>query len=215
MSQTATSNLNNQTIAGGKKAWGKTFSVPSQFKNALKLTFEINFAPGFSFDDGPTDARGKVGGIFVGSGSASGCNHSEAASLRLMWEHQRSAQAYTYIPTSSRGKQPGFVKSMGDPNCGLGIWRSDFNNIFKNTGTWNTVTLGVKLNTVGKNDGKIYMSITNNERTITRESDGFVWRTKDWPITSISFNSFFGGDVNMGRVKPSTFQIRNIRAGPY
>jgi len=215
MSETATSYLDNTTIASGKKAWGKTFPVPPQFKNALKLTFEINFAPGFSFDDGPTDARGKVGGIFIGEGAASGCSHSEAASLRLMWDHGRTAQAYTYIPTSSRGKQPDFVNKIGNPKCGLHIWRDDFRGIFKNTGTWNTVTLGVYLNTVGKNDGKIYMSIVTNERTLTKESGGFIWRNKDWPITSISFNSFFGGDQNMRRVKPSTFQIRNIRVSSY
>ena len=216
MGETITSNLNNKTIAGGKKAWGKTWPVPKQFANGAKLTFEINFAPGFSFDDGPTDARGKVGGLKVGTGAASGCNHSDtAASLRLMWEHQRTAQAYTYIPTSTRGKQPGFVNALGNPDCGLGIWKKDFNNIFASTGSWYTVTLGILMNDVGKNNGKIYMSITG-PKSLTRESDGMIWRVRNgMDINTVEMNSFFGGDGNMTKVKPSSFQLRNVRIAAY
>jgi hypothetical protein len=216
MGETITSKLNNKTIAGGGKAWGKSWPVPSQFKKSAKLSFEINFAPGFSFDNGSTDARGKVGGLKVGSGSSSGCKHSDTgASLRLMWEHNRSAQAYTYIPTSSKGKQPGFINAMGNPNCGLGIWKKDFNNIFASTGSWYTVTLGILLNDVGKNNGKIYMSVTG-PKSLTRESDGMIWITKSGTtINQIEFNSFFGGDGNMTKVKPSSFQLRNVRIGSY
>jgi hypothetical protein len=216
MGETITSNLNNKTIAGGKKAWGKSWPVPSQFKNGAKLSFEINFAPGFSFDDGPTDARGKVGGLHIGSGAASGCSHSDTGgSLRLMWEHQRSGQAYTYFPTSTKGKQPAFITAMGDPNCGLGIWKKDFNQIFSATGSWYTVTLGILMNDVGKNNGKLYMSVAG-PKSLTRESDGIIWRVRNgMDISEINFNSFFGGDNNMTRVKPSSFQLRNVRIGPY
>lgn len=214
MSETVTSNMNNKTIAGGKKAWGKTFNVPSQFSLGAKLTFDINFAPGFSFDNNSTGSRGKIGGLFVGQGSASGCNHSEAASHRLMFEHNRSALSYVYIPTSTRGKQPAFINALGDPRCGLSVWKKELDNIFSATGSWYTVTVGIKLNTVGKNDGYSYMEITG-PKSIKLETGGMVWRMKDWGITKADFNTFFGGDGNMTKVTPSSLQIRNIRIGPY
>ena len=216
MSSTKTVNLDGSTIAGGRKAWSQSWKVPSQFQNAVKLSFDINFAPGFSFDDGPTDARGKVGGIFIGSGAASGCSHSDtAASLRLMWEHQRTAQAYSYFPVSTKGKQPAFINAMGDPSCGLGVWKKEFNGIFQNTGSWYNVVLGVKLNDVGQNNGKMYMSITG-PKNLMKESDGIIWRTRSgMNVNSVDFVSFFGGDQNMTKVKPSSFQIKNIQLFPY
>jgi HAMP domain-containing protein len=216
--ETYTSHLTNKTIAGGAKAWGKTWPVPSQFKNAAKLTFEINFAPGFSFDTGPTDEKGKVGGLKIGEGDSSGCHHSEAASLRLMWEKNRSAQAYSYFPESTwRKGQPAFIEAYDWPNCGLGIWQKDFDNIFSATGQWYTVTLGVLLNDIGRNNGKIYLRVSG-PKTLEREGTGVIWRTagtKNPFINQIEFNSFFGGGKNMKNTRPSTFQLRNVRIGPY
>ena len=215
--KTYTSKLSNKTIAGGAKAWGETWTVPAQFKRAAKLSFEINFAPGFSFDakDGE---RGKVGGLKIGEGKSSGCKHSEASSLRLMWERNRTAQAYTYLPESTwRKSQPDFIEKYKWPQCGLGIWDKDFDNIFSETGQWYTVVLGAKLNDIGQRNGKIYMKITG-PKNLEREGDGVVWvtsGTKNPFITQIEFLSFFGGGDRMKSVKPSTFQLRNIRIGPY
>ena len=216
-------NLSNKTTStGGGRGFSQKWPIPSQFKNAVKMSFDINFQPGFSFGNNTHSEGGKVGGIFVGSGAASGCRHTDGgSSLRLVWDggpdkrfKGSGASAYTYIPTSSRGKQPDFVNKEGDPNCGLHLWRKESDNIFSEVGSWYHVVLGIKLNDVGKSNGKIYYSITG-PKNLTRESDGFMWRTADYVITHAEVSSFFGGGGNQMNVLPSTYLIKNVTLSPY
>jgi hypothetical protein len=186
------------------------------------MSFDINFQPGFSFGNNNHSEGGKVGGLHVGSGAASGCRHTDSgSSLRLVWDggpdkrfKGSGASAYTYIPTSSRGKQPDFVNKEGDPNCGLHLWRKESDNIFSEVGSWYHVVLGIKLNDVGKSNGKIYYSITG-PKNLTRESDGFMWRTSNYDIREASISSFFGGGGNQMNVWPSTYLLKNVMLSSY
>ena len=215
-------NLSNKTTAGGGRGFSQKWPIPSQFKNAVKMSFDINFQPGFSFGNNTHSEGGKVGGLHVGSGAASGCRHTDSgSSLRLVFDggpdkrfKGSGASAYTYIPTSSRGKQPDFVNKEGDPNCGLHLWRKESDNIFSETGSWYHVVLGIKLNDVGKNNGKIYYSITG-PKNLTREADGFIWRTSNYDIREASISSFFGGGGWEKKVLPSTFLIKNVMLSAY
>ena len=216
-------NLSNKTIAqGGGRGFSQKWPIPSQFKNACKMSFDINFQPGFSFGNNNHSEGGKVGGLHVGSGAASGCRHTDSgSSLRLVWDggpdkrfKGSGASAYTYIPTSSRGKQPDFVNKEGDPNCGLHLWRKESDNIFSEVGSWYHVVLGIKLNDVGKSNGKIYYSITG-PKNLTRESDGFMWRTSNYDIREASISSFFGGGGNQMNVLPSTYLLKNVMLSSY
>ena len=216
-------NLSNKTTStGGGRGFSQKWPIPSQFKNAVKMSFDINFQPGFSFGNNNHSEGGKVGGLRVGSGAASGCRHTDSgSSLRLVWDGGpdrrflgSGASAYTYIPTSSRGKQPDFVNKEGDPNCGLHLWRKESDNIFSEVGSWYRVVLGIKLNDVGKSNGKIYYSITG-PKNLTRESDGFMWRTSNYTISEASVSSFFGGGGNQSKVLPSTYLLKNVMLSPY
>ena len=215
-------NLSNKTTSGGGRGFSQKWPIPSQFKKACKMSFDINFQPGFSFGNNNHSEGGKVGGLHVGSGAASGCRHTDSgSSLRLVWDggpdkrfKGSGASAYTYIPTSSRGKQPDFVNKEGDPNCGLHLWRKESDNIFSEVGSWYHVVLGIRLNDVGKSNGKIYYSITG-PKNLTRESDGFMWRTSNYDIREASISSFFGGGGNQMNVLPSTYLIKNVMLSPY
>ena len=216
-------NLSNQTIAqGGGRGIKEKWPIPKQFQNAVKMSFDINFLPGFSFGNNDHSEGGKVGGLFVGKGAASGCNHTDSgSSLRLVWDggpdrrfKGSGASAYTYIPTSSRGKQPDFVNKEGDPDCGLHLWRKESDNIFSQTGSWYHVVLGIKLNDVGKSNGSIYYSITG-PKNITKEADGFMWRTSNYVITHAELSSFFGGGGNQKNVLPSTYLVKNVKLSNY
>jgi hypothetical protein len=216
-------NLSNKTTStGGGRGFSQKWPIPSQFKNAVKMSFDINFQPGFSFGNNNHSEGGKVGGLHVGSGAASGCRHTDSgSSLRLVWDggpdkrfKGSGASAYTYIPTSSRGKQPDFVNKEGDPNCGLHLWRKESDNIFSEVGSWYHVVLGIQLNDVGKSNGKIYYSITG-PKNLTRESDGFMWRTSNYTISEASISSFFGGGGNQSKVLPSTYLLKNVMLSPY
>jgi len=216
-------NLSNQTIAGnGGRGIKEKWTIPKQFQDAVKMSFDINFQPGFSFGNNDHSEGGKVGGLFVGSGAASGCRHTDSgSSLRLVWDggpdrrfKGSGASAYTYLPTGARGKQPAFVEKEGWPKCGYHFWRNESDNIFSQTGSWYNVVLGIKLNDVGKSNGKIYYSITG-PKNLTREADGIIWRTGNYPITHAELSSFFGGGGNQNNVRPSTYLIKNVKLSNY
>jgi hypothetical protein len=216
-------NLSNKTTAGGGRGISEKWPVPSQFKNAVKMSFDINFQPGFSFVNNTTSEGGKVGGLHVGKGAASGCRHtSDGSSLRLVWQRGNNknrkgsgASAYTYLPTGTRGKQPAFVEKQGSPNCGLHLFRDDLDQIFSNTGSWYNVTLGIQLNDVGRSNGKIFFEI-KGPKSFRAEESGMMWRTSaSMDIREASISSFFGGGGQEKNVNPSTFLIKNVMLSPY
>jgi len=216
-------NLSNKTTAGGGRGISEKWPVPSQFKNAVKMSFDINFQPGFSFVNNTTSEGGKVGGLHVGKGAASGCRHTpDGSSLRLVWQRGNNknrkgsgASAYTYLPTGTRGKQPAFVEKQGSPDCGLHLFRDDLDQIFSNTGSWYNVTLGIQLNDVGRSNGKIFFEI-KGPKSFRAEESGMMWRTSaSMDIREASISSFFGGGGQEKNVNPSTFLIKNVMLSPY
>jgi hypothetical protein len=216
-------NLSNKTTSGGGRGFSQKWPVPSQFKNAVKLSFDINFQPGFSFGNNNHSEGGKVGGLHVGKGAASGCRHTrDGSSLRLVWDggpdkrfKGSGASAYTYLPVGTKGKQPAFIEKDGSPDCGFHFWRKESDNIFSATGSWYNVVLGIKLNDVGKNNGKIYYEI-KGPKSFRAEEGGIVWRElNDMDISEASISSFFGGGGNQDKVLPSTYLLKNVMLSPY
>jgi hypothetical protein len=216
-------NLSNKTTAGGGRGFSQKWPVPSQFKNAVKMSFDINFQPGFSFGNNNHSEGGKVGGLHVGKGAASGCRHTrDGSSLRLVWDggpdkrfKGSGASAYTYLPVGTKGKQPAFIEKDGSPNCGFHFWRKESDNIFSATGSWYNVVLGIQLNDVGKNNGKIYYEI-KGPKSFRAEEGGVIWRElNDMFIREASISSFFGGGGNQSKVLPSTYLLKNVMLSSY
>jgi hypothetical protein len=216
-------NLSNKTTAGGGRGFSQKWPIPSQFKNAVKMSFDINFQPGFSFGNNNHSEGGKVGGLHVGKGAASGCRHTrDGSSLRLVWDggpdkrfKGSGASAYTYLPVGTKGKQPAFIEKEGSPNCGFHIWRKESDNIFSNTGSWYNVVLGIKLNDVGKNNGSIYYEI-RGPKSFRAEEGGVIWRElNDMFIREASISSFFGGGGWERKVLPSTYLLKNVILSAY
>jgi len=216
-------NLSNKTTAGGGRGFSQKWPVPSQFQNAVKMSFDINFQPGFSFGNNNHSEGGKVGGLHVGKGAASGCRHTrDGSSLRLVWDggpdkrfKGSGASAYTYLPVGTKGKQPAFIEKDGSPNCGFHFWRKESDNIFSATGSWYNVVLGIQLNDVGKNNGKIYYEI-KGPKSFRAEEGGVIWRERnDMNIREASISSFFGGGGNQDKVLPSTYLIKNVMLSAY
>ena len=217
-------NLSNKTIAqGGGRGFSQKWPIPSQFKNAVKMSFDINFQPGFSFGNNDHSEGGKVGGLHVGKGAASGCRHTrDGSSLRLVWDggpdkrfKGSGASAYTYLPVGTKGKQPAFIEKDGSPNCGFHFWRNESDNIFSEVGSWYNVVLGIKLNDVGKNNGKIYYEI-KGPKSFRAEEGGVIWRERgDMDIREASISSFFGGGGNQTKVRPSTYLLKNVMLSSY
>lgn len=187
--------------AGNPKPGGRTFKgAPFPISSGgVVVSFEIMFDAGYEWSCG-----GKIGGLFVGTGSASGCDYStNGASNRINFGRNGGMKSYVYIPEGSAGKQPSELSSP--PNCGQKVFEDDFANSFT-PGKWYTVHCGIRLNTVGKSDGKLLVGLNDKVRVL----NGVLWRLSNLPITRFSFNPFHGGGCLASR--QSSLNLRNVRA---
>lgn len=179
-------------------ALNKTYRAPFPLAaTGCVVRFEIKFGPPFEWG-----CRGKVGGIHIGPGAASGGRYSSnGASHRLMWDRGGGAYAYVYIPSGSAGRQPAPLRNPG--TNGQLVFQRDFAGVFR-VGQWYVVELGVRLNTVGANDGVLMLSINGKRRIL----NGVVWRLSNLPIQSFSFGVFHGGPCKA--TQNSIMNMRNV-----
>lgn len=174
-------------------------------RGGLLVSFQVKFHKGFEWG-----CRGKIGGIFVGTGQASGFRQSKrGASHRVMWDSDGGAHAYVYVPKGSvRLQPPELDQRTAD---GQSVWLEDFAGALRKPDAWHDVRLGVKLNSVRngvpRNDGKMLLRINGLERVL----DGVVWRLfDDVAIESFVINVFHGGPCHATR--GSTLEIRRVKA---
>lgn len=150
------------------------------------FAFDVYFARGWNFSQG-----GKIGGLFVGTGDASGYAHSPTASShRIMWQKDGGAISYLYPPSGLPQTDP----TLQDSGHGIGYFKDIFPAGTLKVGAWNSVVLGVKLNTFSASlpnaDGVATLQI-NGVRGVKND---IRWaRSPDLLITSLQFNTFFGG----------------------
>jgi hypothetical protein len=159
------------------------------------VSFQVYFGNGFDYIGG-FQYGGKIAGFHVGDprSKASGKEHSEAASFRMMWRERGSAVGYVYVPKGV--EQPDkSLEPTGESDPGVDIFKGVFPEKTLKLGQWNTIKIGVKLNTFdadGKPRGDGRATLTINGKGA--EKTNIVWR--DDPARKISlfkFNTFFGG----------------------
>jgi hypothetical protein len=151
------------------------------------MTFKVLFEPGWHFSKG-----GKVGGFFVGHGEASGYQHSPTGSShRLMWQRGGGAIAYIYPPSGLAQKDP----ALQPEGHGIGYFKDLFPEGTLKVGTWNTVTLGIRINSfradgTPRADGVATLRING----MLGVKDDIRWsRSSDLIVSQFRFNTFFGG----------------------
>lgn len=152
------------------------------------IAFDVYFARGWNFCKG-----GKIGGLFIGTGSASGYEHSPTGSShRIMWQKDGGAISYLYPPSDLPQVDP----KLQDSGHGIGYFGNDiFPAGTLKVGAWNKVELGVKLNTFTASgqpnaDGVATLQING----VQGVKNDIRWaRSPDLLITSFQFNTFFGG----------------------
>lgn len=170
---------------------------PLRRKGGIVAAFDIFFQPGFEWS-----CRGKVGGLFVGTGAASGGRYStDGASHRLMWEGNGDAFSYVYVPLNSYDRQPPALRRVR--SYGQGVFEDDFRGALK-TGVWHHVELGVRLNSVGRSDGALLLSVDGKTRVL----EGVMWRYQDLDIQGFHINVFHGGGCLATR--NSSLTLKNI-----
>jgi hypothetical protein len=156
----------------------------------LELRYRLAFAPTFDPRDG-----GKLPGIFL---TDPACSKTDAgsggrfsdhmASLRLMWRADMQAEAYVYATAAH--SSPEYLQlpsSHFNPEYGDSVWRGLVN--FRKEG-WNDVRLRVKLNTLGKNNGTMMISVNDSKLVF----DKMCWRrVGDVVVAAVFFSTFYGG----------------------
>lgn len=156
-------------------------------RRAAAVAFDVFFAPGWHFSKG-----GKLGGLFMGQGKASGYRHSPTSSShRIMWQAGGGAIAYIYPPADLPQEDPRLRAS----GCGVGYFKDLFPAGTLKPGRWNRVVLGVQLNSFGPDgepaaDGVATLAING---TTGRKADIRWVRSPDLAIESFELNTFFGG----------------------
>ena len=194
-----TVNIRRGMGAGAQHALQRDYKNRFPIRDACVVGFDIWFDKGFEFG-----CKGKIGGLQIGTGKASGGQYSSnGATHRMMWDRDgKTAYAYVYIPQGTASRQPGPLSNPGQ--YGESVWKTEFAGQLK-TGEWLRVELGVKLNTPGRNDGKMFMRVGDVDKTL----DNVYWRTSGtMDITKFGFGIFHGGPCKAER--NSTLQIRNV-----
>lgn len=164
-------------------------SAPSGLPGVSALmSFQVYFEPGWDWSGG-----GKLTGFSIGTGDASGGNHSPTgASCRMSFKTGGGAWMYVYPPEGLAQEDPDLRKDAG---TGIGLFRDNFPPGTLKVGQWNDVQIGVRVNTFDSNgkpnaDGSSFLRV--NDRSATLKN--IRWsRSKDLVITSYNFTSFFGG----------------------
>lgn len=187
------------TGAGKKHAGSRDFrDRPFPVSTGAVVSFDVKFDANFEWSCG-----GKIGGLFVGTGKASGGNYSaNGASHRVMWDDDGGVFSYVYIPKGSDNRQPALLSKAG--NYGQGIFKDEFARSFT-TDKWYTVHCGIQLNSPGKSDGKLLFGVNSKIKVL----NGVVWRLNSDPVTRFSFGLFHGGPCSAAR--QSTANLRNVR----
>lgn len=192
------------------EASGISFSCENRHvkgASGLIVSFEVYFDPArWDWSRG-----GKVGGIFVGPGVASGYRHSEnGASHRMMWQRDGGAISYIYPPANLPQQDP----KLKDEGHGVGFFADTFPAGTLKKGQWNSVAIGVKLNTFdGKAPNPDGMSLLriNGATGILRN---IRWaRSPDIRIDSFLYGTFFGGPEPA--LVDSVSYVRNFKLHPF
>lgn len=178
--------------------------VPSDH---VLLSYEVYFPEEFKWVKG-----GKMAGLSIGVGDvdASGGDwKDDGGSFRVMWREDGQAIAYVYLPMQickhgRKKDRDGTLDIQGKEfqeaatgtagkHAGLDLWFKSGNPLHLKKGAWNTISVEVRLNTVGKANGFLGLTVNGEKRTL----DSVLYRTDpDVHVNWVLFASFFGGSTD-------------------
>ena len=144
-------------------------AIPS---SCMHLDYKVRFAPGFQFVKG-----GKLPGLGGGKGNSGGNipNGSDGFSSRFMWRSGGAGEVYAYLPTSK----------VWGTSLGRGDWQMA-------PGVWNRLEQTVRLNSPGKADGEISVSVNGR---LVNDYRGLRFRDSEkLTLDLLIFETFFGGN---------------------
>lgn len=191
------------------------FFVPDGFFPAerVRFSFKVWFADNFPWGSSQKKVGGKLLGFRIGAeGDAQGGDYSPtAASFRLTWALNGGVGPYLYpqvrkeYSKKESGRigwdlldQSADVRSVCQIASGLHMFypedRKDIDNwdLQLHKGRWNEVEMFCKLNTPGKHDGVLEVTING----VTKRLDSVRYRYDHAKIENVKVNTFFGGGTD-------------------
>jgi hypothetical protein len=180
-----------------------SFNPPGVFPaSQVRVRFRLWIADNFPWTTTPShNVAGKLGGLKIGSGSASGGNYSTTgASFRLTFKDDGMANAYLYpqLRQASSGNddlpwstldQSASLRNVSTVHTGISVWRVNDTLRLKKQ-QWNSVEMFCRLNTPGKFDG--LMELVINDKKLSLDTVRYRYDAGTL-ITSYSLGTFFGG----------------------
>ena len=189
------------------------YATPPGLLPARAVTFgyRIFFPDTYDFRSG-----GKLPGLKVGAGAASGGDWSPgAATFRVMWRTDGAATAYVYYakpesadPNSVADQVPAYAKiAVPTGTAGHSVWQegkvADALPRFKR-GAWNDVSIAIRVNSPGQADGLMAMTVNG----VSKSFGQMKWLLGTGDVQSIALDSWFGGSASdCDKWAPKTPQV--------
>jgi len=192
-------------------------SLPS---DSAVLRYSVYFPPNFPWTKG-----GKLPGFCISDtsdGCATGSRWSNGSgSVRVMFKQEGRAIGYVYMPlqvaNASRSSDgiaavaaaqgPEFQKVSNLPSytlTGIDLWCKVSGGLQFKAGEWNNVTIVLRLNDIGQQNGGLSISV--NEQT--RQMNDMVWRIDNKVgVNKLLFATFFGGSDDEWMIKEPSFSL--------
>lgn len=188
-------------------------SQVAQGAKEILVAFEVKFGSGPSFDF-VRGGKASILGFEFGSGSSSGGEWSATAgSCRLMFRAGGVPCAYVYYGktgkdlSSMADQDPSYAKvAKATGTAGHDLWDLPATQLppFKG-GTWHRVQLYGKMNTKGKADGVVGMSVDGQSRLFTK----MRWLDSPAGVSDLLANVWYGGSDTSW--SPKTQQVISFR----
>lgn len=161
---------------------------------AKEVTFEykVYIPVGFDFVRG-----GKLPGLYASGGAFKGCSGGSDAldcfSIRYMFRKGGDAEAYIYTPHTAV-QAPEYCQLPPYSYCKEGSGDSIARGAVRFVpGTWTTLKMTLRMNTVGKQNGRL-LWVGNGQVLVDYKQ--MVWRVNsDVKFQGIIFQTFFGGST--------------------
>jgi hypothetical protein len=157
---------------------------PAKTYDSLYFRYYVKFESGFDFKKG-----GKLPGLMsVDGNSISGGaqpNGTNGWTMRYMWSSGGKAVIYAYLPEGFKYAGGAWGKTMALTKDGAGL---SFQK-----GKWHCIEQFIKLNTIGKENGKLHVWFDGN---LSMKLDDVTYRTVDnekGKIGGVFFSVFHGG----------------------
>ena len=188
----------------------------AQGAKEILVSFEVKFGSGPTFDFVRGGKASILGFEFGSGGSSGGAWSATAGSCRLMFRARGVPCAYVYY-----GKTGNDLKSMADQDpsyakvakatgtAGHDLWDIPATQLppFR-ANTWHTVRLYGKMNSKGKGDGAVGMSVDGQSRLFSK----MRWLDSPAGVSDLLANVWYGGsDASWSPKKDQVISFRNMK----